>query len=327
MDLPILVDVAIGLSLVYMVASLFVTITNEYVAQVFNLRGSQLATDLTNLIADPEIRKKLTSSPALAPFFQTGRESKSKRASYVDPSVLAHMLTGSLAASPAGQTGAAGQTGQATAMQAILDGIGRIGNDGLKNQLLALAVSANNDVDRFVKNVAAWADQSLTMLGEVYKKNTQLISLGLGLAVAGFFNLDTLAISSKLYLDKEAREATSAAAVALVEKASQEALTKCTTPGSDALSKDPACAAFLTVGKALKQQEGAFGKLPIGWPARLEPAEVPEAEMTWFSRILGWVLTALAVSLGASFWFDLLKRLVNIRHGMRRPEAPAPATK
>jgi len=30
--------------------------------------------------------------------------------------------------------------------------------------------------------------------------------------------------------------------------------------------------------------------------------------------------TALAISLGAPFWFNLLNRLVNIRHGMRRPE-------
>ena len=33
-----------------------------------------------------------------------------------------------------------------------------------------------------------------------------------------------------------------------------------------------------------------------------------------------WVLTAFAVSLGASFWFDLLTKLVNVRHGMRKPE-------
>ena len=34
----------------------------------------------------------------------------------------------------------------------------------------------------------------------------------------------------------------------------------------------------------------------------------------------GWVLTALAVSLGAPFWFDLLSRFVNIRSGGRPPK-------
>ena len=37
------------------------------------------------------------------------------------------------------------------------------------------------------------------------------------------------------------------------------------------------------------------------------------------SKLLGFLLTALAVSLGAPFWFDLLKKLVNIRSAGARP--------
>ncbi|MEL7159476.1 MAG: hypothetical protein AAFN92_01855 [Bacteroidota bacterium] len=37
------------------------------------------------------------------------------------------------------------------------------------------------------------------------------------------------------------------------------------------------------------------------------------------SKVLGFILTALAVSLGAPFWFDLLKKLVNIRSSGARP--------
>jgi len=37
------------------------------------------------------------------------------------------------------------------------------------------------------------------------------------------------------------------------------------------------------------------------------------------SKIFGYILTALAVSLGAPFWFDLLKKLVNIRSSGARP--------
>jgi hypothetical protein len=34
-----------------------------------------------------------------------------------------------------------------------------------------------------------------------------------------------------------------------------------------------------------------------------------------------WLLTGLAVSLGAPFWFDFLTKLVNVRHGMRKPNS------
>lgn len=37
------------------------------------------------------------------------------------------------------------------------------------------------------------------------------------------------------------------------------------------------------------------------------------------TKILGFILTALAISLGAPFWFDLLKKLVNIRSTGARP--------
>ena len=36
----------------------------------------------------------------------------------------------------------------------------------------------------------------------------------------------------------------------------------------------------------------------------------------WAAKILGWLITALAVSFGAGFWFDLLKKIVS-----RRPRA------
>jgi hypothetical protein len=40
----------------------------------------------------------------------------------------------------------------------------------------------------------------------------------------------------------------------------------------------------------------------------------------------GWLITALAVSLGAPFWFDTLKTLINIRGAGPKPER-SPATR
>ncbi|MEO0733838.1 MAG: hypothetical protein AAFZ52_13460 [Bacteroidota bacterium] len=56
--------------------------------------------------------------------------------------------------------------------------------------------------------------------------------------------------------------------------------------------------------------------LGLGWEG------VKLRELTLYdlvSKILGFILTALAVSLGAPFWFDLLKKLVNVRSSGARP--------
>jgi hypothetical protein len=39
--------------------------------------------------------------------------------------------------------------------------------------------------------------------------------------------------------------------------------------------------------------------------------------------VVGWLITGLAVALGAPFWFDLLNKLVNLRGSGPRP---TPAT-
>jgi len=41
-----------------------------------------------------------------------------------------------------------------------------------------------------------------------------------------------------------------------------------------------------------------------------------------YSHGIGWIITALAVSLGAPFWFDTLNRFMNIRNAGRAPDEP-----
>ena len=65
-----------------------------------------------------------------------------------------------------------------------------------------------------------------------------------------------------------------------------------------------------------------FG-LPIGW-------HNGDWERTWrdiptgVTTVLGWLMTALAASLGAPFWFDTLNKIVTIRAGGRAPEEKDP---
>lgn len=81
--------------------------------------------------------------------------------------------------------------------------------------------------------------------------------------------------------------------------------------------------------------------LPIGWVEKsyLEPKDgkpiesceyipmdwnlTPLEPHSWWFKILGWIFTALAISLGAPFWFDLLNKLVNLRGAGKTPEPAA----
>ena len=65
--------------------------------------------------------------------------------------------------------------------------------------------------------------------------------------------------------------------------------------------------------------EAAAGA-PYAW--HKSPAELTRQE--WAGKLLGWLLTAFATSLGAQFWFRLLSETLKLRAAGRKP-APPPA--
>lgn len=313
MNLTVWVDVALGLSLVYLGASLFVTVINEYLAQLLNLRGKQLCDSLKALIVDAHAREILQQSPALKPFFdaQAGRAP-----SYIDPNILAHLLVGGLAlASTAGDT-----------CKRASDTIDKLPDSALKTQLQALVATAGSRTDALVSAVSEWADRSLTALGGNYKRYLQTMSFWIGLAVAIGLNIDTITLTGQLYRDRGMRDATVSLAVQISEKTSRETFDQCLSLAPRQRREEAACAPLSGLVDAVQGRNEWLGKLPIGWSQQPDDSEsspaswLPPSVWHWGCRGIGWLLTALAISLGAPFWFDLLNKLVNLRHGMGKPE-------
>ncbi len=69
--------------------------------------------------------------------------------------------------------------------------------------------------------------------------------------------------------------------------------------------------------------------LPIGWSKAVFKADLCgedtcDTVWKWLFALLGWLITAGCISMGAPFWFDMLMRLVNIRRAGTKPgERPA----
>ena len=77
--------------------------------------------------------------------------------------------------------------------------------------------------------------------------------------------------------------------------------------------------------------------LPIGWVWEASPSQIknglaiPRDAATVGDRVLqhalGWLITALAATLGAPFWFDTLNRVISIRSAGKAPEEKPKAPK
>jgi len=219
--------------------------------------------------------------------------------------------------------------------------------------LIMLLDAAGNDVAKARENIENWYNSSMDRVSSWYKRRAQLTILILGLFVAIAVNVDTITIAKRLSTDKAMRESLVAASDAYAKANATSATTPTTPPNvvppqaclEDANSVE--CRRAKAVQAACADPESPKCKylsnqqqleslgLPIGWDALDDPKHKwPglnfKAADGWFYQIywhwLGWLLTALAISLGAPFWFDLLNKFIVIRSAVK-PHEKSPEEK
>ena len=146
-----------------------------------------------------------------------------------------------------------------------------------------------------------------------YKRRTQFILFGLGLTIAVVLNIDTVTVIEALSTNTTLRQA----AVAEAGKAVTMPLLGCVDTAK--------CVEGGTFGQ-LRESIGDLG-YPIGWPAKALQACVskaghpcPPAAWIYVKMAIGWLVTALAVTLGAPFWFDVLNKFIVIRSTVKPHE-------
>lgn len=189
----------------------------------------------------------------------------------------------------------------------------------LRTTLLTLFDDAHNDLGKMKENIEVWFNSGMDRVNGWYKRRTQVVIAILSLGMAVAMNVDTVQVFRHLQTYSGARDV-------LVAQAAQFA-----QQGTAPADGQPV--QFATVQKNLK----ALG-LPIGWveqggqggPAdpgsgQVWPRSRAELGPLLLQHGLGWILTALAASLGAPFWFDMLNRVVSIRATGKPPgEEPKP---
>jgi len=73
---------------------------------------------------------------------------------------------------------------------------------------------------------------------------------------------------------------------------------------------------------SLSSIEAGLRPFPIGWSKAPTRPDLNWSAGGWtiLQKIVGFLLTGLALSLGAPFWFDLLNKFVNLRVSGTKPD-------
>jgi hypothetical protein len=299
-----MLDVLIGLAVVYSVLALACSALREMAETFFKTRALNLLRGIREMLGDPVgngVTQELFQHPLISSLFQgeyqtrkwTGRGLPSYiPASSFSSALLDIVIRGNVNAPVRESTMTFDEI-----RNAVLSTTGL--NDTVKRAVLAAFDTANGDLDKVKASLEQWFNGTMDRVSGWFKRRTQIWIFGIGLVVAIGLNVNSIVLVRHLASNNVSRDALVAMAPA-VAKGGDEVTEEQVRKYVDDISK---------IG------------LPIGRD-NTRPACSPRC--TWWEEYVqplpGWLITAFAISLGAPFWFDLLNRLMVIRSTVKPHE-------
>lgn len=337
-------DVAIGVAFLYLSLSLVVTTLQELIASAWRLRAGHLYKVVASMLDDGQAEKlfnhpllKNLSNQELSVSGQKLSPRKVGVPSYIPSKTFALALLDVLRRekSATQAVGASDVLADAAAIVATLPE-----GSKLKESLTLLVADSQRlgaTVDERAKLVSerieGWFNDRMARASGWYKQRAQLWSLGIAAFVTLVANADSIYVVNRLWGDATLRAVVVAGAQTIV--ASHPPPPPASPPASPPPPDDPAKDIGAAARDAAKQlQQLATSGLPVGWHWTNSNVPCPRLsasskEACWNASagdygvlLLGWLLTTMALSLGANFWFDLLSRALQLRgSGPRVSEA------
>ncbi|HSL42318.1 MAG TPA: hypothetical protein VK897_02725 [Anaerolineales bacterium] len=176
------------------------------------------------------------------------------------------------------------------------------------------------------QNVEKWFDDSMDRVSGVFKRYSQWMALVIGFVIALMLNVDSIDLTLYLLREPTVRQvlAQNASSFQLpeeeMENNPEEALrdfrqqfTGLSLPIGWGINRSSQGTAFLDDDcRLFPGTDQTFGVPVIGTPFCLVPPQSSN-QNNLAVKLAGIFITALAARQGAPFWFDVLKRVVNLR--------------
>jgi hypothetical protein len=316
-----ILEVGAGLALIYLLLSLVCSATAELIESFLKKRAADLERGIRELLADKNADgyvAKLYNHPLIYSLYlgEYGSGKTRDLPSYIPARSFALALMDVVApAKPSTLSGAAGATADAPAeaqaapggaaaspaisFDSLRGSIAEMPDNKLRGALLTLVDAAGDDVAKARENIENWYNGTMDRVSGWYKRRTQRILFGLGLALAVVLNVNTLRVADGLATSSTMRNALVAQAQGIANK-----------PNLTQAEINENLNNIRNVG------------LPIGWSQPKVASETGGFSLwrNFFSPLFGWLITAGAVSLGAPFWFDVLNKIIVIRSTVKPHE-------
>lgn len=323
-----ILDVAIGLMMMFLMLSLVVSSIKEALETVLHQRSKGLERGIREMFGDRGKRTELVGEfynhPLINSLF-SGKYKPGKASnlpSYIPSKMFALAVIDLIASKsvPPVQPGH-----PPLSEQSILESFERSlvnfpGGSQMRGALEPLLLASGGRLNELRVQLENWFDSSMDRVAGWYKRQTQIIIAATGLSLACLMNIDSLAIVRYLNTNQTARSV-------LMARVEQYRQARENANATSASTGGPKTSDLTDPLGWLERQGG----LPLGWAVRPAPDQtqedfnrdwrrVPRTPGGWLLKMCGILFTAFAVSLGAPFWFDILNRFMIVRSTVKPEE-------
>jgi hypothetical protein len=347
----VVLDVAIGMAFVYLLLSLIASVVQEMLAAFMQLRAANLEKGLRSLFSGDALGSEMDLVNCIYDHgLVRGLYSDPKRDSGKFPSVFRRMMDWvrvvmrrvigisadkplTIAVDPLQLPSYIPSRTFALALIDVLNTNKKEGaeamasikaalatyNNKAAQALLTLAIDAKGDVVAFQRNLEQWYNDAMDRVSGWYKRYTQRALIVIGLLLAIALNVSSVRVARTLWLDRDARQA-------MVDAAGNYAKNNPTATSSESAAGAGRLKEQLQSDVDTFNEVTTSSLLPLGWKRSWHSYESyfeaapKDATFSALTLLAGWIVTALAISFGAPFWFDTLNRFMVVRSTVKPQE-------
>jgi hypothetical protein len=328
-------DVAIGISFLYLLTTFAASAIVEFISSWRNWRGEMLYAGIGNMLSnstmvtatevygDPLIAglARNNAAPSWLDFLEKrGWRPIINRKHITFPSYIPAASFSSavldvliLKANP-NQPPPASQDDMVATIQSALSAARvdpQFPKDTLRAVIETTLVARGDKIQALQFALEKWFNDTMDRVTGWYKRRTQSVLLIIGLVLAYGCNINTIAVTLWLWDGDAARQAVVTAAADYSKNHTLPATVTGDENGKRAIGDS-----FISMTKQIADVDRSITALqfPMGWPR--------EVSFSWvFQYLVGGLLTAIAISMGSTFWFDTLQSLFNIRGSGPKPDS------
>jgi hypothetical protein len=331
MQLDAILEVAIGLVMMWLILSVATMEIQNWLTQVLNTRAKFLEEILLEMFKnDKGLLERFYNHPAVKELGKVDRKGNYTKPTYIPEDVFSRVVMELLTTTSKQGASAAPESISLSTMVETVKQVQDLSPELKKlmehlfpglEQIDAISTEIENIQNRlknYQENIEKWFDRNMENASGWYRENALNIAFVIGLVLAVVFNVDTINITDRLWREPTIRQALVAQADTYELEEGTANITE--VPGYfDSLAmpigwasvpaSDPSvCIGFVTFtpDAEIAFRAGNECKVLVNVPA-------VNNIMGWVLKLLGFVISAFAARQGAPFWFDLLKKLVSLR--------------